>query len=87
MKKLLINENNVVIYISDICEIVENGFFVGNNLVFNPTGLHVEEVESVAEEIVPQKYCYTSEEGFYINPDYTEPSTEEQVEEDKEIIG
>lgn len=75
MKKLLINENNILVYISDICETVVNGFFVGNNMVFNPDGLHIEEVGSVPEEVIPQKYCYTQDDGFYLNENYIDPAT------------
>lgn len=31
------------------------------------------EMDEISEEITPYKYCYTSEEGFYENPDYVEP--------------
>lgn len=31
------------------------------------------EMDSISEEVIPYKYCYTSEEGFYENPDYVEP--------------
>lgn len=31
------------------------------------------EMDSISEGIVPYKYCYTSGDGFYENPDYVEP--------------
>lgn len=31
-------------------------------------GLH--EVDSIPKDFEPNKYCYTEEQGFYINPDY-----------------
>lgn len=73
-KKLLVNDNNILIYVSDVCETVENGFFVGNNTVFNPAGLHVEEVDTVPDGVIPQKYCYTAADGFVENPNYVDPA-------------
>ena len=35
------------------------------------------EVESLPEDFEPGKYCYTEEEGFYLNPYYEEPVSEE----------
>lgn len=34
------------------------------------------EVESLPEDFVANKYCYTETEGFMLNPDYKEPEKE-----------
>ena len=31
------------------------------------------EMDEISEEVIPYKYCYTSEDGFYENPDYVAP--------------
>lgn len=38
-------------------------------------GLH--DVDSLPEDFKPNKYCYTESEGFYLNPDYEEPVSDE----------
>ena len=38
-------------------------------------GLH--EVDSLPEDYEPNKYCYTESEGFYLNPDFEEPVSDE----------
>ncbi len=35
------------------------------------------EVDSIPEDYEPNKYCYTAEQGFYLNPDYAEPRSKE----------
>ena len=36
------------------------------------------EVESLPTDFVEMKYCYTTEDGFYLNPDYTEYVSDEE---------
>ena len=36
------------------------------------------EVEALPEDFELNKYCYTQESGFYLNPDYDEPITDYQ---------
>ena len=45
--------------------------------VITDFGLH--EVESVPEDFESNKYCYTEAEGFYLNPDFKEPISEEYM--------
>lgn len=70
MPKLLLNERNEIVYISDTINTVKNGFSVGNNKVFNSNGLHIKEVTEIPENVVPKKYCYDDENGFYENINY-----------------
>lgn len=42
------------------------------------------EVESIPEDYVPDKYCYSEENGFYINPNYVDP--ESNIEKAKLLI-
>ena len=35
-------------------------------------GLH--EIDSLPDDFESNKYCYTEEQGFYLNPDYKEPT-------------
>ena len=45
----------------------------GENYQYAVLAFELHEVESLPEDFVPNKYCYTEVEGFYINPDYVEP--------------
>ena len=40
----------------------------------------VHEVSEVPEEVIPEKYCYTEAEGFYINPNWKEPNPDNTYE-------
>ena len=39
-----------------------------------PDGIIIGEVDSVPKEVEIGKYCYTPEDGFYVNPNYKEPN-------------
>lgn len=45
----------------------------GETYQYAVLAFELHEVESLPEDFVPNKYCYTEAEGFYINPDYAEP--------------
>lgn len=40
-------------------------------------GLH--EVKELPEDFEPNKYCYTEAEGFYLNPDFEEPVSDDYM--------
>ena len=44
------------------------------------------EVETVPDDFEPNKYCYTEEQGFYLNPDYKEPTDPYQEGYDQAIL-
>jgi hypothetical protein len=60
---ILIDENDVVIVVGKSYEEVSNGFLI-NDVVY-PHGRLVN--INTEDHIVPMKYCYTQENGFYIN--------------------
>ena len=47
-------------------------------------GLH--EVEPVPDDFEPNKYCYTEEQGFYLNPDWKEPTDPYQEGYDQAVL-
>ena len=51
----------------------ENGVFYATT-----EGFELIEVESLPTYFVEMKYCYTTEDGFYLNPDYTEYVRDEE---------
>ena len=52
-----------------------NGYprLIDENVAFPTEMVDVHEVESVPDEVIPEKYCYTEADGFYLNPNYVEP--------------
>ena len=52
-------------------------------------GFHLFEVDSLPEDFKKGLYCYTAEQGFYLNTDYKEPRPpiEERVTELEENSG
>ena len=52
-----------------------NGYpmLIDTNIAFASEIVNVYEVSEVPSEVIPEKYCYTEADGFYINPNYVEP--------------
>jgi hypothetical protein len=55
---------------------MENGYprLVNENAAFIPEDVEIITMNSIPEDIIPGKFCYTHEEGFYINPEWVEPN-------------
>ena len=88
MKYVLVDNQDVVMHISDTINYQENG----NVLVDNDSLAYakilvkkVHEVEEVPSEVVPYKYCYTEEDGFTANPNYVEPEPSQLDRMEQEI--
>lgn len=46
---------------------------ISENLFCIKKGILAFEINEITEDIVPQKYCYTIDKGFYLNPNWKEP--------------
>lgn len=77
--KILTNKNNVIEHIGDC---IEFGIFdepdiqkwkVDEHLFILHSGQECYEADNVSNEICTYKYCYTPEQGFYLNPNWIEP--------------
>lgn len=72
---MILVQNKVVIAIMDNFEEKPNGRLI-NGCIY-PMGEVVE--VTPPSDIIPQKYCYTEADGFYINPVW-EQSVEQEVQ-------
>lgn len=85
---ILTNKNNEIIEISNTYELDEEhrNIIVDNRAIaYGPDEkINMFEVEEIPENIQAYKYCYTKEQGFYINENYVEP--EEPVENRLKLI-
>lgn len=74
---ILTNNNNEIIAISEVCERIEeyrNIRLDDHNIAYAPDEtINIYEVDTVAEGVTEQKYCYTEADGFYLNKKYREP--------------
>ena len=76
-------EDNSIFYIAeamkekelDYKEIVDFGFCI------KVSDWGVFEVDEIPENVIPGKYCYTEEKGFYENPNWVEPEVEDPIQE------
>lgn len=89
MKFVLTNKNNEIIEISNTYELDEEhrNINVDNNraIAYAPNEkINVFEVKEIPKEVEIAKYCYTEENGFYVNENYVEP--EEPVEKRLKLI-
>ncbi|NBH61561.1 hypothetical protein D1155_07855 [Anaerotruncus sp. 80] len=68
-------------------EYMRNGYprLVNKDIAFVADDIEVFTGVDIPENVVAGKYCYTEEDGFYLNPDYEEPNpyglTDEQYNE------
>lgn len=72
-------DNNRCVYSGERLGYSNNGFpiLLDENVAFPTDRFDVFEVEEIPAEVEMVKYCYTPEQGFYVNPDWKEPATEE----------
>lgn len=72
--KILLNENNVVIDKGITIEETAQGIVVDNTTTYaKGLTLIIKEVESLPLDLSYSNYCYTVENGFYLNPNYVIP--------------
>ncbi|WP_029504002.1 bZIP transcription factor [Lachnoclostridium phytofermentans] len=83
---ILVDQANVLQYILTVLEetVDPSGldvYRISENLFCIKKGIRAFEVNEIVEDIVPYKYCYTIEKGFYLNPNWKEPqkSLEDQL--------
>ena len=88
MKFVLTNKENEIIEISNTYELDEEhrNINVDNHAIaYAPDEkINVFEVEEIPENIEVAKYCYTEENGFYVNENYVE--SEEPIEARLKLI-
>ena len=65
----------IILRIGEILDYMSNGYprLVNENVAFVKENVNVHEVSEVPSEVIPEKYCYTEADGFYINPNWVEP--------------
>lgn len=80
---IVTDKEDVIIHISETKDYQENGnLLVDNGKLAIAAYLvnDVYEVDTIDEGVVPSKYCYTTDKGFYKNPNYKEYfSTEDRI--------
>ena len=66
----------------------DNGYplLTEEKTAFYPEAVEVYEIESLPKEAVPHKYCYTTEKGFYLNPNYEQSESQIVSKEEQEKI-
>lgn len=68
-------ETHEVIHNGERLHYWDNGYPVltDENIAFVKEDVDVVDVDSIPDDLIPGKYCYTSEKGIYANPGYIEP--------------
>lgn len=66
-KKVMLYGNNLI-YLDNGYPCIEDF-----NTSFLPDEVNIYQNIEIPTKIVPNKYCYTPEQGFYLNPNYIEP--------------
>lgn len=82
---IITNENNVIMFLGNTRGKTSDGrryFYEDSNGSRVAFAIEHNEyvIESVPSEVIPEKYCYTEAEGFYINPNWKEPNPDNTYE-------
>lgn len=83
---LLINKNDVIVYISTRADLKSDGIHVGGNLVFSDKSLKIIKVDKLPSDIIPQAYCYTVLDGFYPNESHINIGNDGAINEKLDYI-
>lgn len=72
-------KKNTIIGIGQEMDYLSNGYprLIEENTAFVTEQVNISEVATVPDEVEEEKYCYTAEKGFYPNPDWVEPETDD----------
>lgn len=70
------SESNIILDIFEHLAYQDNGYPMNldTRTAYVSSFVDVYENVNVNERVVPHKYCYTPEAGFYINENYVEPN-------------
>lgn len=71
---IVTNKLDVIIAMAEEIKYQANGYPVIDGVAYPPEITNLFSVESIPSDIEPEKYCYTSELGFYENFNYFEPN-------------
>ena len=83
----IITHSKVIIGMGEVVRREQDGaVFLSEHIGYNVKGQEEHEVSEIPNEVEPYKYCYTSEQGFYLNPDWIEPEQLYTLDEAAEII-
>ena len=85
MRIITDTETSILIAIGTFKEYWDNGYPIitdsnGNDCAYPTNDTTMYEVDSVPDGVEPGKYCYTSERGFFENPNYVEPSESDEYQ-------
>lgn len=69
-------EDDEILMMGRELDYMENGYprIIDYDVAFYPEYISVNEASEVLEGVEAHKYCYTPEDGFYLNPNYREPN-------------
>lgn len=76
---LMTNTSDIVEFYTFNLQYLEeiDSYFISEQQLYIPKKLcSVVDVDEYPDDIEPTKYCYTTEKGFYLNPDWKEPTVD-----------
>ena len=75
MYLITIKDDNRLMMMGKALDYMSNGYprLVNENVAFPTEMVNVYEASEVPSGVIPEKYCYTEADGFYLNPDWVEP--------------
>ena len=75
MYLITLKDDNRLMMMGEALDYMSNGYprLIDEDIAFPTDMVNVHEVSEVPLEVIPEKYCYTESEGFYINPNWVEP--------------
>lgn len=69
------NNKHIVLAVGKQLEYMCNGYIIltDQNISFPPELIDINNVDVLPDDIIINKYCYTTDDGFYENPNWVEP--------------
>ena len=69
---IVANVNNVILGIGNKLEYLDNGYpcLVEENMAYPREWVEIYDMPEITPGVEKDKYCFTKEKGFYLNPDW-----------------
>lgn len=79
---IVTDENNLIINYGEVLEMSSEGYpwLVNENVSFVTEHIQIHNTKlSMPKDLLPVKYCYSEEKGFYLNENYREPTIYDRI--------
>ena len=78
---IIVKENNIIFYIANkVVDLSPIDYLIDDDFRMGKKEIDIVEKESIPDYVIPEKYCYTEKDGYYLNPNWEEPEENKEGE-------